>query len=61
MMDFRTKLREQLGLTERNARKVVKEFLANGKLIEFDKPKTRLKWICAPDAQSSWLDTWAAA
>lgn len=61
MTEFRNNLREQLGLTERNARKVVDEFLASGKLIKFNKPGTRLSWICAPGAQASWEDSWAMA
>ena len=59
MTDFKNNLREKLGLTERNARKVISDYLESGKLIKFEKPGTRLTWICEPEAQVTWFKLWS--
>ncbi|VGO18228.1 AAA family ATPase [Pontiella sulfatireligans] len=49
MSEFRLRLKEKCGLTDSNARKVIDDFPANGKLERFRKPGSRETWIATPE------------
>jgi predicted transcriptional regulator len=49
MMEFRTRLREKCGLTERNTRKVIDEFIQSGKLAKHKSPGSKETIIATPE------------
>jgi hypothetical protein len=48
MLEFRTRLKEKCGMTERQQRRTVEEFLQNERLLKYKRPGSRETWIATP-------------
>lgn len=58
MTEFRRRLIEELGLTDSNARKIIKDFPEAGKLERRKKAGSRETWIATPERMQQLLIDW---